>query len=118
MKLALALAVALAAAACSAPAAPSPTPSPTPTVAPTPTPQVIVEKVEVPGPTVEVAPEECLDAVMGLNDIVAAQGDLLGAYLDDKDPSIRALDTFIDLDAEAIFDDVAACIAKYPGESL
>lgn len=64
------------------------TPPPTPSPLPVPTPQI----VEVPGPTVEVLPAVCQDALFKADDVIAEHAevmiDILDAYLDYPDENI------------------------------
>lgn len=87
-------------------------PAPAPTAPPAPTPQVIVKTVEVPGPTTNITPQVCVEAVTGLADALDAENNLLMAL----DAGDKITDAMIErvqgLDVERIFAAATECVQK------
>lgn len=90
----------------------------TPAPAPAPTPQIITKTVEVPGPTIEVTPAVCIDALNEQQVLLVADNNLIGGFVagtvtSDSDPLAQAfINASSDEKLAKLTSDVADCVAS------
>jgi hypothetical protein len=103
------------------------TPPPTPEPLPMPTPQVV--NIEVPGPTVEVVPDVCVDALLKADEVIGEEAstllEIFEAYVDFPDENLEQFGVRVEtilsdssLDPTASWDEYTAladsCLASAP----